>query len=95
MKKEILAVDNKKYMVDTLKIILERGGYLVTSAYSGEECLRKIGRYRKPEFIDISPGCGYSVVSGLLQQSHPQVLGIFSICHIFSSYHTSLQHLHY
>jgi two-component system alkaline phosphatase synthesis response regulator PhoP len=49
---KILAVDNKKYMVDILKIILESEGHIVTGAYSGKECLEKLKYTKtKPDLI--------------------------------------------
>jgi len=50
MAKEILAVDNEKYVVDIVKIILEKEEYVVDGALSGEECLKKV-REKKPGLI--------------------------------------------
>ena len=50
MGKNILAVDNEKYVVDIVKLILEREKYNVLSAYSGEECLKK-ALDEKPDLI--------------------------------------------
>ena len=40
--KKIMVVDNEPDIVDLTRTVLELGGYQVISAYSGEECLRKL-----------------------------------------------------
>ena len=40
--KKILVVDNEPDIVDLTRTVLELGGYLVVTAYSGEECLRRL-----------------------------------------------------
>lgn len=50
MGKNIMCVDNEKYVVDIMRIILEKEGYVVTEALSGEECLKKVNE-KKPDLI--------------------------------------------
>jgi two-component system response regulator VicR len=40
--KKIMVVDNEPDIVDLTRTVLELGGYLVVTAYSGEECLRRL-----------------------------------------------------
>ena len=50
MVKKILAVDDKKYIADILKVVLEEEGYEVIPVYSGRECLEKL-KTLKPDLI--------------------------------------------
>lgn len=47
---EILAVDDKRYLADILKVVLEAEGYKVVPAHSGGECLEKLKKM-KPSLI--------------------------------------------
>ncbi|MCJ7571827.1 MAG: response regulator [Candidatus Thermoplasmatota archaeon] len=40
--KKIMVVDNEPDIVDLTRTVLELGGYQVVTAYSGEECLRRL-----------------------------------------------------
>jgi two-component system response regulator VicR len=40
--KKIMVVDNEPDIVDLTRTVLELGGYQVATAYSGEECLRRL-----------------------------------------------------
>ena len=42
--KKIMVVDNEPDIVDLTRTVLEIGGYTVVPVYSGEECLRKLGK---------------------------------------------------
>ena len=42
--KKIMVVDNEPDIVDLTRTVLELGGYTVETAYSGEECLRKLDK---------------------------------------------------
>jgi len=42
--KKIMVVDNEPDIVELTKTLLELGGYQVITAYSGEECLDKLGK---------------------------------------------------
>lgn len=43
MSKRIMVVDDQPDTVDLVKLVLETEGFEVITAYSGEECLRKLG----------------------------------------------------
>ena len=40
--KKIMVVDNEPDIVDLTRTVLELGGYRVLTAYSGEECLKRL-----------------------------------------------------
>ena len=42
MENNVLVVDDQRDIVITLKCILEKEGFCVEAAYSGEECLQKM-----------------------------------------------------
>jgi two-component system response regulator VicR len=50
MPKKIMVVDNEPDTVDMVKAILEDGGFVVVTAYSGTECLKKV-EVEKPDLI--------------------------------------------
>jgi len=50
MTKKILVVDDKRYMVDVLRIIRENEGYEIVCGYSGKECMEKL-EGEKPDLI--------------------------------------------
>ena len=50
MKKKVMVVDNELDTVGLVKAILEDAGYEVVEAYSGMECLKKVGA-EKPDLI--------------------------------------------
>lgn len=41
---KIMVVDDEPDVVDLVKLVLESDGFSVVTAYSGKECLEKIGR---------------------------------------------------
>lgn len=48
--KKVMVVDNEPDTVELVKVILEEGGYVVSTAYSGIECLNKLEK-EKPDLI--------------------------------------------
>ena len=50
MAKKILLVDDDHDLVDSMKSIVESGGYEVAVAYDGSECLEKVNE-AKPDLI--------------------------------------------
>jgi DNA-binding response OmpR family regulator len=48
-KKKIMVVDDEPDIRDTVKIIMEKEGFEVVTAVSGDDCLKKM--YEKPDLI--------------------------------------------
>jgi CheY-like chemotaxis protein len=46
MKKTIMIVDDEPDNVSTVKIVLEKGGYSVVAATSGDDCLSKLAKQK-------------------------------------------------
>lgn len=49
-KKKVMIVDDEESLVELVKVLLEKEGYEVITAYSGKECLEKLKRVR-PDLI--------------------------------------------
>jgi two-component system response regulator VicR len=50
MNKKIMVVDDEPDTVDLVKLVLETEGFDVTTAYSGDECLKKLNE-EKPDAV--------------------------------------------
>lgn len=50
MASKIMIVDDNKDIVDTLKTIMEKEGYITCFAYNGEEFLKKVDEF-KPDLV--------------------------------------------
>ncbi|HID28286.1 MAG TPA: response regulator [Methanosarcinales archaeon] len=71
MKKKILVVDDEPEYVELVKLVLEKEGFFVSEAYSGEECLDKI-KEEKPDLVILDilmPGMDGQQVCKVLKEN--------------------------
>ena len=53
MTKKVLVCDDQHDTVSLIKVILKKEGYLVSGAYSGEECLAELRKRGKKDLPDL------------------------------------------
>lgn len=51
MAKKIMVVDDEEDIRKTVKAILEKNGYNVTTAVNGDDCLKKMQKGEKPDLV--------------------------------------------
>ena len=83
--KKILVVDNEPDIVDLTRTVLELGGYQVVTAYSGEECLRRLEKEKVDlVLLDIMmPGMsGWDVFNRINKKSNQIKVAFMSVLEI-------------
>lgn len=83
--KKIMVVDNEPDIVDLTRTVLELGGYLVVTAYSGEECLRVLEKEKVDlVLLDIMmPGMsGWDVFNRINKKSSDVKVAFMSVLEI-------------
>ena len=80
-----MVVDNEPDIVDLTRTVLELGGYEVIPAYSGEECLKKLDRFKVDLILlDIMmPGMsGWDVFNRIKKTSNNTKVAFMSVLEI-------------
>ena len=83
--KKIMVVDNEPDIVDLTRTVLEIGGYQVLTAYSGEECLRRLEKEKIDlVLLDIMmPGMsGWDVFNKINKKSNEIKVAFMSVLEI-------------
>ena len=83
--KKIMVVDNEPDIVDLTRTVLEIGGYQVITAYSGEECLRRLEKEKIDlVLLDIMmPGMsGWDVFNKINKKSNEIKVAFMSVLEI-------------